>query len=396
MGKKLVIYTILLFISICFFILYVDLLSLILLVITISYPISMFAILNIVKKKSNVNISSKTMVCSKNSDIDIKVTIENSSLFPIPNAVINITYQNTLEGLPDRLTAVIPIQARNRQEVNFKLTSKYCGKIEINLQNITIIDYLKLCSIKLVPKQPTVSIVVTPDCHSIDAYLPNKFLENQDSDIFSKTKSGDDPSEIFDIKEYHEGDKINKIHWKLSAKTNYPMVKEYSRPITNNTLIIFDFYYPKTDEKNIEIFDTLAETLLSISFFLIENNSIHTIAWYNQFTDKLESDVINNEEDIFKLLGNIFNARNFFDSPHALINYAHSDSNYKYVHTIYLTAFANSDSLNLLANINNCVKKTLLLVGEENNITTTENYLDINSVNIKPNKIKQCLADFII
>ena len=83
MGKKLVIYTILLFISICFFILYVDLLSLILLVITISYPISMFAILNIVKKKSNVNISSKTMVCSKNSDIDIKVTIENSSLFPI-------------------------------------------------------------------------------------------------------------------------------------------------------------------------------------------------------------------------------------------------------------------------------------------------------------------------
>lgn len=48
---------------------------------------------------------------------------------------------------------------------------------------------------------------------------------NEDSDRFSLYKKGDDPSEIFDIRDFKDGDRFQQIHWKLSSKTGHYMVK---------------------------------------------------------------------------------------------------------------------------------------------------------------------------
>lgn len=61
-----------------------------------------------------------------------------------------------------------------------------------------------------------------------------------DSDRFSTYKKGDDPSEIFDIREYADGDKIQRIHWKLSSKTGDLMVKEGSLPLMKEIHIFID------------------------------------------------------------------------------------------------------------------------------------------------------------
>ena len=40
-----------------------------------------------------------------------------------------------------------------------------------------------------------------------------------ESDSYSTIKGGDDPSEVFAIREYREGDRLQRIHWKLSYET---------------------------------------------------------------------------------------------------------------------------------------------------------------------------------
>lgn len=52
-----------------------------------------------------------------------------------------------------------------------------------------------------------------------------------DSDTFSDTKSGDDVSEIFGLREYRPGDSLQRVHWKLSARQESLWVKEYSLPV---------------------------------------------------------------------------------------------------------------------------------------------------------------------
>ena len=39
---------------------------------------------------------------------------------------------------------------------------------------------------------------------------------------------GYDPSELFDVREFQNGDRLQSVHWKLSARTDELMVKELS------------------------------------------------------------------------------------------------------------------------------------------------------------------------
>ena len=84
------------------------------------------------------------------------------------------------------------------------------------------------------------TFTIVPDYIPIENNIANYAEMGLETDDYSKTSKGDDPSEIFDIHEYHDGDKINRIHWKLTAKQDKTMVKDYSLPISNSIVLMAD------------------------------------------------------------------------------------------------------------------------------------------------------------
>ena len=55
-----------------------------------------------------------------------------------------------------------------------------------------------------------VPFTIVPDYIPIENNIANYAEMGLETDDYSKTSKGDDPSEIFDIHEYHDGDKINR------------------------------------------------------------------------------------------------------------------------------------------------------------------------------------------
>ena len=51
-----------------------------------------------------------------------------------------------------------------------------------------------------------------------------------EAEIYDDFHPGDDPSEIFGVREFRAGDKMQSIHWKLSAKSDDLLVRENSQP----------------------------------------------------------------------------------------------------------------------------------------------------------------------
>lgn len=51
-----------------------------------------------------------------------------------------------------------------------------------------------------------------------------------DSDVYDELRPGYDPAEIFDIREFRDGDRLAGVLWKLSAKNGELMVRENSLP----------------------------------------------------------------------------------------------------------------------------------------------------------------------
>ena len=66
--------------------------------------------------------------------------------------------------------------------------------------------------------------------------------------VYSDEESGDDPSQIFEIRDYRPGDKMQKIHWKLSAKSDSLIVKEYSEPVGFAIVIFVNLFSPGKKE----------------------------------------------------------------------------------------------------------------------------------------------------
>lgn len=134
------------------------------------------------------------------------------------------------------------LMSLNGQRGHFEIPAEtgLCGETYIECQNIWIFDLFKLFRIR--GKNPgTVRTVIYPETVDIRVELDKNMTGAPQDEGMIQNRKGNDPSEIFDIREYVPGDDIRSIHWKLSSKTDTLILKEASDPSHYNAVIIPDF-----------------------------------------------------------------------------------------------------------------------------------------------------------
>ncbi len=392
-----ILYILLVAVLALFYILYIDNLSFFILVSVAVLPILLFIITFHTKSKLEAELISSRMSENKNKDININVRVKNKSIFPVPNACIYMEIMNSTDGIAESVTATIPVQPFNSQIMSFNISSEYCGKLIINLKYIKIYDYIKLFSFK---KKFNVSkeIVIMPDTYPISIFSDHLYDENTQSELYSKYKSGDDCSEVFDIRNYIEGDKINRVHWNLSMKQDTLMVKEYSLPVNCSVLVLFEF---STDfkENYMAKLDTLIETLASISESIAESEAVHEISWYNSVKESYISSRISVTEDVASFLGTLLKSRAYTEPNKAYSQHIKSDFGNKYSHLIYITSEISVEILDNIISDENCNRKTLVYITED--IDNLPEFLIkaedmITIIPIQCSKINQCLYEMVV
>jgi len=177
----------------------------------------------------------------------------------------------------------------------------------------------------------SINISILPICYSIEDFITENATFISDSNEFSPYKSGDDPSEVFQIREYREGDKTSRIHRKLSYKYNEMMMKEYSSPINTKILLIFDLYCGQNINNKIEIVDSLLHVLMAVSMSGIENNYKQSVFYKMSGLDCMETG-ISSENDIYELLESLFAIDIPNDFMSLLSLHIEYDTNVQYSH----------------------------------------------------------------
>lgn len=273
-------FAVLIIICIVFYIMYLWDFALVLLIIICAVPVIMFVTTFIAKKLISVEFAVKEDTAVKRENFPMQIKIKNRSFFPIGKAEAFIEYCNVFNNEISSFSLHMPIQARNSQNVCFQMSSKFCGIVKIRCVHITIFDPLKIFKFK-VGKNILTEIAIMPEGHDISGEICYTDRANDESPVFSEHKAGDDPSEIFDLRDYIPGDRINRIHWKLSSKRNEFIVKDYSLPIDIPCTLFLDLKCNVKSEYTLPIFDTLVEAFVSISRFLVENERSHNVVYYN-------------------------------------------------------------------------------------------------------------------
>lgn len=287
----------LIIICIAFYILYLWDFALVLLIVIAALPLIMFITTLLAKRSIKVEFALQDKTVAKDDPFPVQICITNNSIFPIGKAEAKIEYYNVFNKHINEFELYLPIQPRNSQRVTFKLKSKFCGIIKVRISEIRIYDPLRIFKFR-VGKNVATEIAVLPNAHEISGTVTYSDRINEESSVYSENFPGDDPSEVFDLRDYAVGDKLNRIHWKLSSKKDEFIVKEYSLPIDIPCTLFLDLKCYEDSDYTLPIFDTLVETMVSLSQFLIENERVHSVIYYNANTKNFVQHSVSNETEL--------------------------------------------------------------------------------------------------
>ena len=247
MTLGIILYILLFFVSVFISIMYLEFGAMALMGLMVTIPVCMFLFLLVLRKRVSVSVDSKNPLAEKDA-IDkparaaITLSVENKShLLPVTKGIAKVRYENPFSGDKGKMKIRFSVDTGKKRDRRIPVVMDNCGNVSITVEKVRIYDYLNIFAWTIGKHFETQDVLVLPPTKEM--YLGKDKWYNEtsaDSDRFSTYKKGDDPSEIFDIREYADGDKIQRIHWKLSSKTGDLMVKEGSLPLMKEIHIFID------------------------------------------------------------------------------------------------------------------------------------------------------------
>lgn len=219
------------------------------------------------KIKGTIQIPTGALYAGDKIDIDYQ--INNHSNFYIPYIEIqsHIGKQLTGKGSPKITTTLYPKESFIHRET---VVLKKRGYYKLGEIQLTVKDVFGLYSLRKNITTET-SLLVYPETIELSTFRITAV--EQSGELLVEDPAFQDRSRISSIREYRDGDWIKSIHWKLSAKLDQLMVKDYENRGNAHVAMFIDNYQGHfTNDVDRRLEDKMAEVALSIINYYINQN----------------------------------------------------------------------------------------------------------------------------
>lgn len=375
-----------------FYVIYIDRLAFAALLFGLLLPIPLFIQLFAAVRNVSVDIINKNIVESRGNGLHLLISVKNPSALPVANIEAELHYTNAFSGITEKAFIVLPVCPHSDEVTEIVLKSDYCGKINILLKKVRFYDFIGLTHITR-KVNINAAAVILPD-GGLEAVIAKRNDISIDTDVFSDYKSGDDPSEVFNLREYVPGDKINRIHWKLSSKYSSGfIVKDYSLPISSSVLILTEFFADKSGDRYLEIVDTLIDCTYTLSLFLSENKMEHEIGFYNTTGSTYVKEKVTNKDELAIVLGKIYDCKPYILRTFALDYSFKADSMSRYAHIIYITSTISEKIVMELSDSHRAPHVTIIyIISGENTAVPEYSAENVTIIPVKYNDVSKSLS----
>lgn len=168
---------------------------------------------------------------------------------------------STMFDITEHRQLVLPLK-NNRESYGTTITAELCGETRFCCTEVHLQDLLKLFQLRCAPFAE-VRTVLYPQPAELELILSRDTVGAADAEGMMQNRPGNDPSEIFDVREYVPGDDIRTIHWKLSCKTDTLIVRQASDPSHYDVALLPDIGFNRGDRcpTNEELNSAVAVTI---------------------------------------------------------------------------------------------------------------------------------------
>lgn len=226
------------------------------------------------RNKIKMSVTADTNV-RKGAAGNFVIALENPTPLPVMRMQCRIRTENQLNREEQLFFINTWLAPKARQEVSAAVGSDYCGRIKISPAKVMLFDCFGLIGIGYKP-DAAAYMTVQPDTFEMEVALRPDAGTNDESDMYSEERPGNDLTETFQIREYVPGDSMRQIHWKLSNKFDRLIVRDPSLPVIRNVLV----FWERTGETgDLDIIDAQAEIIVTLCKSLLDNSIQFTIGW---------------------------------------------------------------------------------------------------------------------
>lgn len=250
-------------------------------------------------------------VTEKNQPVNGGIEIQTKSRIPLPQIQVKMKVRNLFYPQEEQIILRGMADGKSRTRLKTAISGEHCGPMLLEIQEVQVYDIFRLFSKKIaVPGKEVLAVL--PEYYTADITLQENMKDFlAESEEYDKNKPGDDPLEIFQVREYRSGDRMQSIHWKLSARTDDLMVKEYSLPTGTPVVLFLDMRYQSGE--NYGYLDEFIESGLAVSQGLLEAGCEHYVVWFDRKRQDLERIAVKETDDRYLVTERIFSSGPYQD-----------------------------------------------------------------------------------
>ncbi len=286
-------------------------------------PIS-FIVFNIVSKNFEFSLYSESEYVEEPNPPVFVFSYENKKHLGLFTCDVELQVENAYFPNEASHKIAIPlVRKSNTFKIPIEVTE--IGLISARVKKITLNDYLSLFKKEIEPEFE-ISIPVLPKGRSISNFPPAVPKDGPD-EYTESDNTGNVSSDVKEIREYRPGDRLQRIHWKLSAKLDDLFVKEMSHTSSLAIILIPELY-------DKDIHDT-ADTLISCVRKMIQLKERFELYIYNDKACEFSVFVLTDEEKIPEIMTHFYCQPLYEGRDNALNTFLSStDKNATVVHIV--------------------------------------------------------------
>ena len=232
-------------------------------------PVSLIIFFN-VSRKFSFTLTSNTEYVEEPNSPSFILEYKNDSFLGLFTCDVLFRAENRFYPNTTTHRLTVPVMRRS-DSFTIPVESYDIGLVSVNIDKIILHDYLSLIR-KEINVSLEASVPVLPKERNIGDFPPA--VPKDGPDEFTESENiGNISSDVKEIREYRPGDRLQRIHWKLSAKLDDLFVKEMAHTSTLAIILI-----PELCES--EIHDT-SESLLSCIKIMYEKKERFEVCIYN-------------------------------------------------------------------------------------------------------------------
>ena len=245
----------------------------------------------------------------KGEAVPLRIRVWNATPCISGRIRARLTVENTLTGQREEEHFTFTASS-HPQVLKHQLSSPTCGQVVCRLDKLWVSDYLGIFSLPLGRRRrQEAAVFFWPSVAGVDLAVQEGNMPDAQGERYSQRKPGDDPTELFALREYREGDRLSRIHWKLSQKMGKPLVKELGLPIADHLFFLLDL-----NGTGVEA-DTLLDAFATLSHFLAERETAHLVGYWDTRGNRLRCLEISQPEDLLPVWREILSSQGLAPLP---------------------------------------------------------------------------------